>query len=302
VTAAEAPNGAVFVSPQDPLSTSTTVVSVIDGNGPAQVAETMPSGVAALAADNINLYVGSYANVTAFNRSTGNKIGTWPLQEINTANSSDADLVTMSASGGHVFVMESQGNIERVYRFSPGSKAFPQLIAKGTSAAFGPNGSIYYARSDGHLVERTNSGATIVGPLLANAPNGEGGGVQYVTAVANGLVWVSEPAGQGLDTQFSRYDATTLKLLNSNSGTVSESIVGTSLGALVLSPPAGAGNCPQTTSTSSDSCVYQAASDGTLTNSTSVGMAITLLGPQAVVIGNGPTPTAFEMQRISSTS
>jgi hypothetical protein len=259
----------------------------------------MPSGVAALAADPINLYVASYTKVTAFVRTTGAKVASWPLQQINTSNSSDADLVTMSASGGHVFVMQSQGNIERVYRIDPKSSAVPQLIAQGTSAAFGPNGTIYYARSDNHLVALSGTGVAKVGPLLANAPNGEGGGVQYVTAVANGQVWVSEPAGQGLDTQFSRYDATTLQLLGANSGTVSDSIVGTQAGTLVLSPPAGAGNCPQSSSSSSNSCVYRVTPTGDLADATSVGMAILLLGPQAVVVANGPTPTAFEMQRIS---
>jgi hypothetical protein len=299
VTTAEGPNGAVFLSPQDPLSGASTVVWVIDGNGPAAVAETMPGGVAALAADATNLYVASYTTVTSFDRNSGNQDGQWSLPHVNTANTSNEDLVTMSASGGHVLVMITQGNTENIYRFAPGSAAAPRLIAQGTSAAFGPNGSVYYARTDNHLVELSGAGVTTVGPLLADAPNGLGGGVQFVTVVANGLVWVSEPAGQGMDTQFSEYDATTLALQATHDGSTAEQIVGTEAGTLALGAPDGPGDCPQPTAASSNSCVYRITPAGTLIDSVSVGMAIALLGPDPAVVANGPTSTAFELERIT---
>jgi hypothetical protein len=123
--------------------------------------------------------------------------------------------------------------------------------------------------------------------------------VQSVTAVADGLVWVSEPAGQGLDTQFSQYDASTLQLRGTHSGSLTEQIVGTSSGALTLSPPAAAAGCTQSTSGSSSYCVSRIASSGSLTDAVSVGMGITLLGPDPAVIANGPAPTAFELERIT---
>jgi len=55
------------------------VVWVIDGDGPAAIAEHVNSGVSALAADSTNLYVANYNNVIAFDRSTGNQIGEWNL-------------------------------------------------------------------------------------------------------------------------------------------------------------------------------------------------------------------------------
>ena len=210
ITAAEAPDGSVFVAPESHDSPTPTVVWVVDGNTPAAIAEHVAGGVSALAADSANLYVVSDSSVLGYSRSTGNQMGQWSLPPINTANTSNADLVSMEADGGDVLVMIAQGDLEYVYRFDSTSTAAPRLIAQGTSAAFGPNGSVYYERSDDRLVELNASGVTTVGPLLVHAPNGAGGGIANVEAVAGGLVWVSAPAGQGLDTQLSPYDATTL--------------------------------------------------------------------------------------------
>ena len=60
VTAAESPDGAVFAAPQDPTSPSPAVAWVVDGNGPAAIAEHVPTGVAAVAADATNFYVATY--------------------------------------------------------------------------------------------------------------------------------------------------------------------------------------------------------------------------------------------------
>src|SRR6185437_1993057 len=63
VTAAESPDGAVFAAPQDPTSPSPSVAWVIDGNGPAQIAEHVPTGIAGIAADGANFYVATYSMV-----------------------------------------------------------------------------------------------------------------------------------------------------------------------------------------------------------------------------------------------
>jgi hypothetical protein len=299
VTTAEGPDGAVFVAPQDPLSSAPTVVWVVDGQGPAAIAEHMPAGVAALAADADNLYVASYSTVTAFNRTTGNQDGQWTLPTVDTANSSNNDLLSMSASGGSVLIMISQGDSEDIYRLSPGSSAAPHMVAQGTSAAFGPDGSVYYARTDNYLAELSGSGVPTIGPLLADAPNGLGGGVQFVTAVAGGLVWVSEPAGQGLDTTYSEYNAHTLALVGTLGGSTTEQIAGTSAGTLILSPPNDSAGCSASSSSTSSSCVLRVTPPKTLSDPVPVGMAISLLGPDPAVVANGPTPTAFELERLS---
>ena len=105
---------------------------------------------------------------------------------------------------------------------------------RGLGDAIGSDGSVYYERTDHHLVARRPNGATAVGPVLADKPNGLGGGVQYLDVVPGGAVWVSEPAGQGLDATFSTYDAATLHPLGSFQGSVTSTVVDSSAGALVL--------------------------------------------------------------------
>jgi hypothetical protein len=297
--AAEGPDGAVFVAPQSPDSAAPAVVWVVDGNGPAAIAEHVPSGVAALAADTNNLYVASYATVTSFSRTTGNQDGQWALPHINTANSSNDDLVSLAASGGYVLVTITQGSTLSVYRIDPASTAPPHLMAQGTSAAIGPDGSIYYQRTDDHLVALSRSGTSTVGPVLANHPGSLGGGVQYLSVVTGGAVWVTEPQGQGLDTQFSRYDAHTLQLLGTFGGTTTEQFVGTAAGTLVLSLPDGPINCSPPSAAASVSCVSRITSAGNLIDAVPVGSAFVLLGPDPAVIADNATNTQLVLQRIT---
>ena len=299
ITAAEAPDGSVFVAPESHNSPTPTVVWVVDGNTPAAIAEHVAGGVSALAADSANLYVVSDSSVLGYSRSTGNQMGQWSLPPINTANSSNADLVSMEADGGQVLVMIAQGNLENVYRFDSTSTAAPRLIAQGTSAAFGPNGSVYYERSDDRLVALNTSGVATVGPLLVHAPNGAGGGVANVDAVAGGLVWVSAPAGQGLDTQLSPYDATTLAPMGTFSGSVTEQIVDTGAGPLVLAGPDGPGVCPQGGAAASSSCVFRLSPTAALTDPTSVGSAEQLLGPYPAVLSANSTTNDLVLERVS---
>ena len=85
---------------RDTTRATTTVVWVVDPKGPAEIAEHVNGGVSALAADATNLYVVADDSVIGYTRSTGNQMGQWKLPAINTANTSDANLVSMSAAGG----------------------------------------------------------------------------------------------------------------------------------------------------------------------------------------------------------
>ncbi len=299
ITAAEGPDGAVFVAPEGHDPTTTTVVWVVDPQGPAAIAEHVSGGVSALAADATNLYVVADDSVIGYTRSTGNQMGQWKLPPIDTANTSDANLVSMSAAGGHVQVMIAQGNLEDIYRIVPTSTAAPKEIAQGTSAAFGPDGSVYYERSDNHLVKLSPTGASTVGPALANSPNGEGGGIAGVDAVAGGLVWISAPAGQGLDTELSPYNADTLQAMSSYSGSVTEQIVDTSAGALVLVGSNGPGECPQGPTGASVSCVFRLSPTAQLSFPTPVGTAYQLLGPQPAVVTATTTSADLVVDRLS---
>ena len=121
VTAAESPDGAVFAAPQSPTSPSPSVAWVIDGNGPAQIAEHVPTGIAALAADGTNFYVATYSTLFAYSRQSGNQDGQWTMPAVPTANSSNNDLVALAAANGAVFVSVTRGNRVSVYTVNPGN-------------------------------------------------------------------------------------------------------------------------------------------------------------------------------------
>jgi hypothetical protein len=299
ITATEAPNGAVFVSPESHDSPTPAVVWVVDPTGPAEIAEHVSGGVSALAADNTNFYVVSNDSVIGYTRTTGNQMGQWSLPDINTANTSDADLVSMVAANGKVLILITQGNLQDVYRFDPNETAKPQMVAQGTSAAIASDGSVFYERSDNHLVELSATGVTTVGPALASTPNGDGGGIAGVTAVAGGVVWVSTPAGQGLDAQLSPYSATSLQPMGSYAGSVSEQIVDTLAGALVLGGPDGPGDCPQGTSVTSTSCVFRLSPTAVLSDPTAVGTADQLVGPYPAVVTASSTDANLVVDRLS---
>ncbi len=299
VAAAESPDGAVFAAPQDPTSPSPSVAWVVDGNGPALVAEHVATGIAALAADSTNFYVATYSTLFAYNRTSGNQDGQWTMPSVPTANASNNDLVALAAANGTVFVSVTRGNTVSVYTVNPGASTAPRLLVSGLGAAIGSDGSVYYERTDHRLVARRPNGATSVGPALADKPNGLGGGVQYLDVVAGGAVWVSEPAGQGLDATFSTYDAATLHLLGSFQGSVTSTVVDSNAGALVLEAAGSDPACPQASPSSPTSCVFNIVPQGSATNAVGVGSAVTLLGPNPAVIVSDTTSGQFDLTRLS---
>jgi len=299
VTAAESPDGAVFAAPQNPTSPSPSVAWVVDGNGPALVAEHVATGIAALAADSTNFYVATYSTVFAYNRASGNQDGQWTMPSVPTANASNNDLVALAAANGSVFVSVTRGNTVSVYTINPATSAGPRLLVSGLGAAVGSDGSVYYERTDHRLAARRPNGATAVGPTLADKPNGLGGGVQYVDVVAGGAVWVSEPAGQGLDASYSTYDAATLHLLGTFEGSVTSTVVDSSAGALVLEAAGSDPACPQASPSTPTSCVFNIVPQGTVTNAVGVGGAVTLLGPDPAVIAADTTTGQFDLMRLS---
>ena len=139
---AEAPDGAVFLAQVGGVKT--TVVWVVDGDGPAAVAEHVTGAVQALAAGSKNLYIVTDKMLVAFNRATGDQIGHWALPKTSRANTSDAQLISISGSNGTVLVLATRNNDVDIYRINSASTSGPRLVAVGTSAAFGPAGSVYY--------------------------------------------------------------------------------------------------------------------------------------------------------------
>jgi hypothetical protein len=270
---------------------------VVDGNGPAAIAEHVATGIAALAADANNFYAATYSTVFAYDRASGNQDGQWNMPTVKAANSSDADLVALATGGGNVFVSVTQGNTTSVYRITPSSSAAPHLVVRGLGDAIGSDGTIYYERTDHHLVALRPDGKTTVGPGLADTPNGEGGGVQYVEVVAAGAVWVSEPAGQGLDAAYTTFDAQTLARVGQYNGSVTSSVVDAASGPLVLQPSAGAPACPGAQPPAA--CVLRIDQHGTTSDPTPVGPAVTLIGPQPAVIVSDTATGQFDLVRLS---
>ncbi len=299
VTAAESPDGAVFAAPQDPTSQVGAVAWVIDGNGPALVAEHVPTGIAALAADGTNFYAATYSSVFAYNRTSGNQDGQWKMPAVPTANASNNDLVAMAAANGVVFVSITRGNTVSVYTINPSTAAPPHLLLTGLGDAIGSDGSVYYERSDHRLAARRPNGATALGPTLADTPNGSGGGVQYLVVVAGGAVWVSEPAGQGLDATYTTYDAATLHQLGSFQGSVTSTVVDSSAGALVLESAGNDPACPQASPSTPTSCVFNIVPQGQVSNAVGVGSAVTLLGPDPAVIVSDTNTGQFDLNRLT---
>lgn len=297
VTATESPDGAVFAAPQDPTDPAPAIAWVVDGNGPAAIAEHVATGIAALAADANNFYAATYSTVYAYDRASGDQDGQWNMPPINAQNSSDSDLVALATGGGNVYVSVTQGDTTSVYRIAPGSSAAPHLVVRGLGDAIGSDGTIYYERTDHHLVALTPTGRTTVGPALADAPNGLGGGVQYVEVVAAGAVWVSEPAGQGLDAAYTTYDTQTLARVGSYNGSVTSSVVDSASGPLLLQPSPGPAACPGAQSPAA--CVLRIDQHGATSDPVNVGAAVTLIGPQPAVIVSDTTTGQFDLVRLS---
>jgi hypothetical protein len=299
VTAAESPDGAVFAAPQDPTSPSPAMAWVVDGNGPAAIAEHVPTGIAALAADSNNFYVATYDTVFAYDRGSGNQDGQWTMPSVRTANSSDNGLVALAAAGGDLLVSVTQGDTVSVYRIDPTSSAGPHLLLRGLGDAIGSDGSVYYESADHHLDVRRPDGATVTGPALAATPNGLGGGVQYLDVVAAGAVWVSEPAGQGLDATYTTYDVATLQVLGTYSGSVTSSVVDSAAGPLVLEAAGTNAACPAAAQAPT-ACVFRIDVHGTMSDPVGVGSAVNLLGPGPAVVVSDTSTGQFDLLRLSS--
>jgi hypothetical protein len=299
VAAAESPDGAVFAAPQDPTSPAPAVAWVVDGNGPAAVAEHVPAGIAAMAADSTAFYVATYANVYAFDRSSGNPSGQWTMPPVTAANASDDDLVSMTAAAGAVDLGVTQGNTVTVYRLEPSSSAPPRLVVRGLGAVVASDGTVFFERPDHVLALRRPDGRTLSGATLAHTANGLGGGVQYLDTVAGGALWASEPAGQGLDARFTTYSTSTLRPIGAYGGSVTGAVSDSASGPLALETAGSVAGCPAASPPAPSSCVFRITSTGTLSDPVGVGAAVNLLGPSPAVVMSDTSSGQFDLMRLS---
>jgi hypothetical protein len=215
--AAEAPDGSVFVSFGAQQNSAQgvpagTVVYVVDGNEPAQVAEHPSVPVVALAADDTYLYVGGNDEIIAYSRSTGNVARTWTLS---------MPVRLMAVGGGKLWaVTGSISGSGQVVEINPGSAGVTPVgtdTANVADIAAGPLG-LYYVESGGATIVRISPNGTRLQAATNQTVNQQlsgPGAVQAISVIGNQL-YVIHDAGQGLDSSSQTYDASTLSGPESN--------------------------------------------------------------------------------------
>ena len=192
---------------------SPQVIWVVDGVGPAGIAEHVKGPVTALAADAADLYVGVGQTVTAYSRTTGNVAHTWNTALPGTLTQLavvDTKVWGLSTAADENAPDAPEGLVE----LDPSSSS-PVRSVTGFTGAFsiaaGPSSVYYVTKQSSELVQQTNAGATITAPtnqqvnLQLSGPSA----IQAVAVVGTQLI-VQHDAGQGLDAQLNTYDATTL--------------------------------------------------------------------------------------------
>jgi hypothetical protein len=278
---AEAPDGTVFVS--DPAQST---VWAVRPDRRVTLAEHVAGVTNALAAGGSSLYVATFSTVYRYDRATGAEIGRWALPSLREGSTSDALLVSLTLAGGSLWVLHAQGRYEDVYRIDPNRPAAPRLVTRSLGAVVAADGALYYERTDAHLIAVAPNGTVRVGPRLADHPNGLGGGVEYLDSVAAGQVWVTEPAGQGLDASYRAFNATTLVGGATFSGSIGDTMVNTRLGPLVLT----GGESPS---------VERIAADGRLTDRLPLAGGEALVGPDPALVAPNRAATGLDLVQLS---
>jgi hypothetical protein len=91
---------------------------------------------------------------------------------------------------------------------------------------------------------------------------------------------------------------TTLEALGSFSGALTNSVVDTAAGPLVLEPAGGAA-CPPPAGSTPSPCVLRIDVHGTVTDPVSVDAAAALLGPSPAVVAADTSTNQFQLIRLS---
>ena len=296
MTAAESPDGAVFAAPQDPTSPSPSVAWVDRRQRPGADRRARADRHRRAGRRRHQLLRGDVLDAVRLQpheREPGRAVdhavgadGEQLEQRPRRARRGERPRLRLGHPGQHR---------QRLHRQPEQRSRARTCSCSGLGDAIGSDGSVYYERTDHHLVARRPNGATAVGPLLADTPNGLGGGVQYLDVVAGGAVWVSEPAGQGLDATYTTYDAATLhsaRVLQRLGDEHRRGLQRRRPGARVRRQRPG---LPEASPSTPTSCVFNIVPQGSVSNAVGVGSAVTLLGPTRQ--SSCPTPP-----RVSSTS
>ena len=190
-----------------PSSPAPAVALVVDPSGPAASPSTCPTGSPPSAAATAPTSMPPATSpVVAYDRASGNQDGQWILPPVRTATTRSARTWSpWSPPAGQGVRLHHPGRHASVCTAStPARRAAPQVgggqgwVGGGRPAT----ARCSLSRTDhqpGGAVD-PDGGATGRPHALAATPNGLGGGVQYVDAVAPAVPSGSaSPAGQGLD-------------------------------------------------------------------------------------------------------
>ena len=206
----EAPDGAVFAAfgaqqAGSPVPAGTAIY-VVDGDQPAQVAEHPAIPVAALAADDSNLYVGGGDQIVEYARATGTIARTWQVA---------LPVRLMALGAGRLWaVVGSASGSGQVVEIDPDASTVTTVgtdAANVTSIAAGPLG-LYYVEAGGATIVHINpDGARQEAPThqVVNEQLSGPGAIQAISVIGGRLFLVHD-AGQGLDSSSQTYGGSTL--------------------------------------------------------------------------------------------
>jgi hypothetical protein len=119
-------------------------------------------------------------------------------------------------------------------------------------------------------------------------------------AGAGGVLWVDQPAGQGLDASYDTFNLVTLAPVGGPFGgnLGGAGITDTRAGPLVLDQGNGVTHCPMP-GTEAVLCLFRISDTATLSDPVVVGTAFGLLGPYPAVIAANAAGTALQLERFS---
>ena len=269
--AAEAPDGTVFVA--NPPSAD---VLVIHGDSAPAVAEHVQGTVSGLAADATSLYVATATAAYQFDRAGGAQTERWSVQGPG----------SLTIAGGVLWFLAPISGGVNLYSISPGSADPPVLVENALGAVVGPDGTLYYERTDGHLVRQDPSDTISVGPALQTKQGVAG---PTFVGLAGGFVW-TYVSYYGTNGAYQGYYDTTLRPGPYISGSAGVTMAATLTGVL-WKMGNGESRC------GTGSCVLRFGSDWSLSDPYPVDPTATLIGPYPALLG--PSGGSFELVRLT---
>jgi hypothetical protein len=241
---AEARDGTIYVAGTPwytPTPPPTPIWEVI-GTKATRVVASVAAGVRALTVAGSHIFAATRHGVVELDRTSGALVRQWSAAGLVPSPGAPEHSTSLSVTGDTCLVKVVHTQTVSIYRIDIASSASPILVATGSSAAWGPGGTVYFEATDHHLDLRTAKGRVKVGPLLSAPARATDLGPPAIKAVAGGRVLVTEnpgPMGSGSAPNQFTYNARTLRFERSQVGMAITALVPTSIGLLDAFSPGG---------------------------------------------------------------